>query len=96
MSLADASLFDSEGESKKIHNVVSWSLFRDVCAVLLDHVTAPTLSTSLREGGEETLGHAAQQDKIQDKSKRQRSAWIALATAHLRYANSSRSIFPIY
>jgi hypothetical protein len=91
--LADASLFDTEGECKKVHNVVSWSLFRDVCAVLLDHVTAPTLSTSLRE--EETLGHAAQQDKIQDKSKRQRSVWIALATAHLRYADTSRSLFPI-
>ena len=76
-SLAQPSLMDTEGEQKKVHNVVSWSLFRDVCAVLLDHVTAPTLSTSLDAG---ESGSVTQREK----AKRQRSPWIALATAHLK------------
>ena len=61
---------------KRVEDVISWSMFRDVCALFLDHRTAPPLSSLPGSCPEDEMTNAK---KEEDK----RSAWIALAKVHI-------------
>ena len=71
-------LVHEEGGRKTVHDLVSWSLFRDVTAVCIEHVNVLAPSNSKLHGGGEP------------RSKRL-PAWCALAMAHLK-AGGARAV----